>query len=78
VKNVVQVNINSNPVAEMLSLKTEILFKKYQFVDVSGKVIEKGSYKSDNFPVGHLPPGNYYLKLTDVKNNLTVLKFIKK
>lgn len=73
----VMVKVYPNPVSDILKIKTDISFQEYEIIDVSGKSIFKDQF-SKEIPLGHLPSGNYFIKLKNNLNDSTFVKFIKK
>ncbi|WP_345199858.1 T9SS type A sorting domain-containing protein [Chryseobacterium ginsengisoli] len=72
------VKIYPNPVSDILKINSDIDFKGYEILDMSGKIINENKTFSKEISIHHLPSGNYFIKLKDSKNNFTLLKFIKK
>lgn len=76
--NFTMIKIYPNPVTDILKINSDIDFKEYEIVDVSGKIISSNKFSLKEISVAHIISGNYYLKLKDAKGNVTLLKFIKK
>ncbi|WP_344826236.1 T9SS type A sorting domain-containing protein [Chryseobacterium ginsenosidimutans] len=72
------VKIYPNPVSDILKISSDIDFKEYEIVDISGKTISKDRLSSKEIPISHLSTGNYFIKLKDENRNTILLKFIKK
>lgn len=72
------VKVYPNPVSDILKIDSDIDFKEYELVDISGKTISKNRLSSKEIPISHLSAGNYFIKLKDENRNTILLKFIKK
>ncbi len=72
------VKIYPNPVSDILKVNSEINFKEYEILDISGKIINENKDFSKEISIDHLSSGNYFIRLKDFKNNAVLLKFIKK
>lgn len=76
--SVTLVKIYPNPVSDILHINSEIDFKEYEILDISGKIVHQSKIFVKDIPISHLPFGNYFIKLRDLKNNFVLLKFVKK
>ncbi|MBW8523443.1 chitobiase/beta-hexosaminidase C-terminal domain-containing protein [Chryseobacterium chendengshani] len=77
-RNFMMVKIYPNPVTDILKINSNIDFRAYEIVDISGKIISSNKFSSKEISVTHIISGNYFIKLKDGKGNETLLKFLKK
>ena len=71
-----QVALYPNPVQNELYFSSKTVFKSYQIVDLTGKILQKGNLSVQNISVESLPKGLFFLQLEN-QNLKTTLKFLK-
>lgn len=80
--NALDVSIWPNPTTEYLNIQTDEKLSNlfYQVLNIQGKQVAQGSFSesgNSQVPVGHLPAGEYLLKVTNEDLDFTVHKFQK-
>lgn len=76
-KNTVLIKVYPNPVSDILKINTDLNFHEYEIIDVNGRIVLKDKFVKD-IAINQLISGNYFLKLKDSKEDIVLLKFIKK
>lgn len=71
------IKVYPNPVSDILKVNTDRNFQTYEIIDSSGKVVVKNSFIKE-IPTNNLTSGSYFIQLKDQKEDIVVLKFIKK
>lgn len=73
---IANVKLAQNPVKDILLVNTDLIFKTYQILDFSGKIIAQGNFKKD-LNVSQLSKGTYLVKLVGDNSVQHYIKFIK-
>ncbi|WP_425392139.1 T9SS type A sorting domain-containing protein [Ekhidna sp.] len=82
-QNQTHIQVFPNPVDDVLNIafgKSTATFHSVQIVDLTGKIVahQQGKFdKKIDIKVRHLPTGIYHLLLTDEKNNVIQISFLK-
>ncbi len=70
-----EIKLISNPVQDRLNIDTEVSIDRYRIFDLSGKLIQNGTYSSSIF-VDQLMSGMYFLQLSQANRTHTI-RFVK-
>ncbi len=76
------VSVFPNPTSDYLILETkdsELLNLHFQLYDMNGKLLQNGKITSNqtNIEMSHLAPATYFVKVSDINNELKAFKIIK-
>lgn len=75
---VVIVKLFPNPTDDFLEINSKISFKTYEIYTVDGRKITENNFFGSRIDVSKLDAGNYFLKLSSPKEEMVIIKFIKK
>ncbi len=62
-----QLTLSPNPVGGELTVNGIDELGEYVILDITGKLIQRGSVRANRLPVGSLVPGNYILEFRQGK-----------
>ncbi|WP_153391952.1 T9SS type A sorting domain-containing protein [Chryseobacterium vaccae] len=69
--------ISSSPFTSIITIKGENL-KSFELYDISGKLVNKGTFNEKTINLNNLVKGEYILKISTNNNRTTIKKIIKK
>jgi len=73
----ISLELYPNPVAEVLSVQTDMLFERVEVYDAVGKLIRSFDGARTTIQVNDWNPGTYLLKFMDAQGNFVARKVIK-
>ena len=73
-----KITVYPNPVSNHLKIDSDKKFIEIKLSDYSGNIIKTLDAKEREFDISNISSGNYLLIMTDINNNKTTEKIIKK
>ncbi len=70
-------SIAPNPSSDFLNIQTEMKAKSYTILDVTGRIIENGSFQNNQIDIRSLDKGTYLLEMKNETGEIFAGRFIK-